>query len=88
MSCSCSEGMSERTIGFKNNDPKRRIFAPEAMPTGLGVHNCEYIARRNSVLNEAERIATEHAGKLHEPGWQQAFSHAVNRLSTTKLPKE
>ncbi len=86
--CTCAEGYTERTIGRMNNDEKRRIFAETATPTGLNVHDCEYIAARNAVLDHAERIALAATGRnaqgervRHGPGWQKAFSKAVNELS-------
>jgi hypothetical protein len=86
--CDCAEGLTERTVGRMNNDEKRRIFAETSAPTGLNQHDCEYIAARNAVLDQAERIALTHTepnsqGRIerHGPGWQKAFSQAVNDLS-------
>ena len=86
--CNCSEARTERTIGYVNNDPKRRIFEECESPTFLFMHDCAYIARRNAVLDQAEKIALEatlpnEEGKRlrHGIGWQQAFNRAVNELS-------
>jgi len=81
MNCNCSESRTQRTIEFENNDRRRRLFAEEFTPTGLNAHDCIYIMRRNEVLNQAERIALKAAGVRHGPGWQQAFSKAVDELS-------
>jgi len=85
MPCLCSEGKTKRTLSFQNNDRKKRVFDAEATLTELHVHDCEYVSRRNSVLDEAEKIATEAAGgKRHGAGWHPAFFDAVNRLSIAK----
>ncbi len=88
MDCTCAEAFTERTIGRMNNDEKRRIFAAVPTPTGLNQHDCEYIAARNAVLDQAERIALAATTRnaqgervRHGPGWQRAFSEAVNKLS-------
>ena len=82
MPCQCAESKTQRTIEFENNDPKRRIYDETFTPTGLNVHDCAYIVRRDAVLNQAERIANNAAGGIrHGPGWQQAFTKAVEELS-------
>ena len=82
--CNCNESKTERTIGYENNDPRRRLYETKFTPTGLYKHDCAYIAKRDAVLNQAERIALNYAGVRHGPGWQQAFSEAVNELSARK----
>ena len=89
--CNCNEGKTQRTTGYENNDPRRRLFEEKFTPTGLYKHDCAYIAKRDAVLNQAERIALNETlpnaeGKRvrHGPGWQQAFSQAVNELSARK----
>jgi hypothetical protein len=52
--CDCPEGFTERTIGRTTNG---RIFDTVSTPTGLNQHDCTYIAARNAVLDQAERIA-------------------------------
>ena len=86
--CNCSEAKSERTVDYVNNDPKRRIFEECESPTFLFLHNCAYVARRNAVLDQAEKIALAETlpnadGKRvrHGVGWQQAFNRAVEELS-------
>jgi len=88
MPCQCAESKTQRTIEFENNDPKRRIYDEAFTPTGLNVHDCAYIVRRDAVLNQAERIALNEtqpdaSGRRlrHGPGWQQAFTKAVEELS-------
>jgi hypothetical protein len=83
--CDCPEGFTERTIGRTNNG---RIFDAVATPTGLNQHDCDYIVARNAVLDQAERIAlaaternAQGARVRHGPGWQKAFSEAVNKLA-------
>lgn len=71
--CTCAEGFSRQTDDG------------ELIPTGLHVHDCAYIKRRNAALDEAEAIATRAAnGKRHGRGWHKAFFDAVNELSAER----
>ena len=84
MDCNCSEGQTKRTIG--QNQKGQRIFDTLSMPTDLHVHNCNYIARRDRVLDRAERIADEISGGRWKEGWHKTFFAAVNELSKPLTP--
>lgn len=82
MACVCEEGFTMRTEGFDHK--KRRVFADSKTPTGINVHDCDYISRRNSVLDRAEAEADRNCrGKGMD--WHRVFFAAVDRLSMEGL---
>jgi hypothetical protein len=69
--CKCPEGRYLDKTGKERKVPAQ--------------HNCDYIARRNSMIPEAERRANaatkaERGTLLHSQAWSRAFFAAVNEL--------
>ena len=74
--CSCSEAYYIDRQG-------RTRYAP-------GMHDCAYIARRNSLIPEAERRAhaatkAERGTLLHSQSWAMAFSAAMTELTSRNM---
>jgi len=48
-------------------------------------HNCEYVRQRNSLIKEAERIATGQCGNADPYGWTKVFVAAMDKLAEPLL---
>ena len=75
--CNCAESITFRTIGKDVHG--NREFDSIPQPTGLSAHNCEYVARRNALIKQAEDLASSRF-KEGSPLWNASFRKAMNRL--------
>ena len=67
--CSCAEGK----IVYRNGEPVQQI--------ALYAHDCDYVAWRNSLIPEAERLADKACSRIREYGkWSVEFHHIMNQL--------
>jgi hypothetical protein len=69
--CECAEGK----IVYKNGRGTIDI--------GLGRHDCEYISRRNQLIEHAEHYATQETGDRvkNTSKWSIAFHRHMNHLA-------
>jgi hypothetical protein len=69
--CTCT--CSEDTFEDKNG---------ETVPTGLHVHNCDYVARRNSLIPAAEAFANARVppDERVKQTWARLFSRQMAKL--------
>jgi hypothetical protein len=86
-SCACAEGQTKRLnyIDKYSGSHDGKIYDKVPTPTGLHVHDCEYVMQRNLVLDDAENSADRGVGGRHKAGWHQVYFAAVDLLSGTKL---
>lgn len=67
--CDCAEG--------KIQVFRKGMSRPDEVPTGLEVHDCEYIRARNALEGEAKALA----GDENEPGFTRKFLKAMDQLA-------
>ena len=70
--CVCSETFLHDEVSGKRT---KRLFSERDRR-----HDCDYVAARNKLIPEAERIATAEFDPVKDPIWSQRFHEAMKLL--------
>lgn len=75
--CTCSEGFTFRVTGQDRD--RKRLYSVRRTPTELQVHDCAYIALRNSLIPQAVRDTLDEVGD-DKKLWTRALLANVEKL--------